>query len=739
MAQSPAHEVQIYAIPTVEITVDNESICLGGTIIASAWPTPTPTPENPYDYMWSVNGVEYGYNTYTIPVTNDLFVGVNEIAVTVQRAYGSISCRGSNIYLVNVVTPPSLELTQNTTGICLGGEISLEATVVNFDVNLVNIEDFSYEWKRNDNPMAGNYSSRTDIPTATGTYVYQVKANSILGCNSPWTLFEPVKVVAQPTVQIAPKDYHLYDVCEGAAIEIITILGVTDPVIQTGFQYQWNNDPWVYFTNEIDPRTIEFPQYGTYMYTLKVEFENPTCLPATSNTLTYKVAKNPAWVSYDINPDPLYEVLCLGETVTLSAEYTSELNNIGRIQWYFSYEGGAPVALTPGGNKTHKPTNIGEYNYILTFDPTDILSGCSIDAITFDGLKVNAAPTAVFDHVASTESICVHDTYLQPAELVMIFTGIPPFYFVVRDQWGVVTNGVAYQSPHSIFVTPDKTTKYTLESVDDGSNCSTAFLKSDITVTVTNVVVMNDYVEACERLVEIELDMISYVSRWATVEFLGQTHQIYIVPRGIYGYISIDLSGLAPGEIPVKITIDNCEYYVTILNNFGLNVDQLVIRRWEGYHDVLVVNNNPETNGGYSFTSYQGYKNDEIIQGATQQWYQDLSGVNGWYSVRLTGTKNGLPVTFQTCKKAFNSKTTINVYPVPADIDEPVTVQLDLTPEELEGAVLDIYDAKGAHIKHLPIVSSHTQVTGFPAQGTYFGRITTGTNEIRSIKFVIVK
>jgi hypothetical protein len=149
-------------------------------------------------------------------------------------------------------------------------------------------------------------------------------------------------------------------------------------------------------------------------------------------------------------------------------------------------------------------------------------------------------------------------------------------------------------------------------------------------------------------------------------------------------------------------------------------------------------------NGGFEFIAYQWSKNGVEIPGATNQYYQHF-GAPGIYSVHLIGYRvdpNGTrheKVEFSTCGLEIQGVSSINVYPVPASVDEPVWVELNLTPDELEGAYIDIYDAKGAYIQHVNIVGAKTQITGFKAQGTYFGRITTGTNEIKSIKFQIVK
>ena len=96
-------------------------------------------------------------------------------------------------------------------------------------------------------------------------------------------------------------------------------------------------------------------------------------------------------------------------------------------------------------------------------------------------------------------------------------------------------------------------------------------------------------------------------------------------------------------------------------------------------------------------------------------------------------------ITYMTCDSYFASSSQIKVYPVPANVHQEITIELDLTAEELQGASLDIFDVTGQLVQHVTNVLPVTKVSGFNAQGTYFGRILTGTNEIKTVKFIIVK
>jgi len=936
---SPAHEVNVLEKPTVEITVDNSSICMGGVITAIAHPTPAATPENPYNYTWSLNGNPIPGNTAQVVIDNNLLEGVNIISVVIERAYASHSCFGSTSINVNVVPVPTLSLSQDIEGLqlpgmCEGGKVNLHATVVNFDQNFINPSDFNFQWKLNGLtiPMAqgSNYS---DVLNSAGMYKYEVRAyiNNALGCNAAWTAFDPVKVVPQATVRIAPKDENLYDVCQYAEVAIYPTLNITDPDIQKGYQYKWNivND-WVNFTNQIAPLVDTLNSIGAHTYSIKVTFENPTCKAITSNERIITVTTNPVWTERSIYPSN--GELCLGDEVKLHAKFEGGVNNqtnVGKIQWQYSLNGNPYVALPNlGGDVTHTPNPSGNYTYMVTYEPSNMLTGCRVDPYEFSSIKVFPTPTVKFVIPNEVPHTCAN--HLDPVPLQVILEGTPPFQFVIKGSDGWEGNFESWENITEVMVSPTVTTQYTIVSMNDASKCkANIFLESKITVVVSNVEVLDTYVTACDTKVDVNLKLISTVSKVATIVFAGKTWDANIVnsiltidipkeaklgendvriiidgceyrivinvgvptdvtavftngdippmcandpsttqidlhikftgtPPFHYRFVgtdgtriddivsfkfeetftvtpkatttySIELltdasicpnEGFVKPEITVTVTnvefvnpyavtcdnsldvgievisslsntaeirldgtfikyvtvtkgynslpvtipndvaygshvltvvLDGCEFSSTVVNNIPGGDNSLIGRRWPGYYEVLVVNNNCHTNGGYKFTSYQWYKNGTLIPGATQQHYQDPNGVNGIYSVHLTGTivdkETCLPipglvndkVEFSTCDENFNPVSTIKVYPVPAKIDQPVTVQLDLTPAELEGAYLDIYDAKGAHIKQIQIVNTTTQVSGFKTQGTYFGRITTGTNEIKAVSFVIVK
>jgi hypothetical protein len=187
----------------------------------------------------------------------------------------------------------------------------------------------------------------------------------------------------------------------------------------------------------------------------------------------------------------------------------------------------------------------------------------------------------------------------------------------------------------------------------------------------------------------------------------------------------------------MELIINGCRFPFTLKVLVGTAAAQpLVLQRWD---DVVVVNNNPANNGGYTFVSFQWYKDGVLIPGATDQYYQEIGGLSGNYSVML-GYKdaNGNMVYIMTCDKYFATKAVMRVMPNPAQTFQTVTIQAGLTDEELDGAVLDVYTVLGQHLRHIEIKSNTIKIEGFAVPGSYVGKITTGTQEIKSVKIVIV-
>ncbi|WHT38113.1 MBG domain-containing protein [Myroides sp. mNGS23_01] len=101
---------------------------------------------------------------------------------------------------------------------------------------------------------------------------------------------------------------------------------------------------------------------------------------------------------------------------------------------------------------------------------------------------------------------------------------------------------------------------------------------------------------------------------------------------------------------------------------------------YQKYENVLLVNNNKETNGGYNFVKFEWFKNGELI--GTQQAYS----AGGEYGMKLDPTaiyhavltlKNGTKFTTCPIELGFEQAEELQVYPNPVRKTEALNIVLD--------------------------------------------------------------
>ncbi|MCL2291069.1 MAG: hypothetical protein FWC34_10300 [Bacteroidetes bacterium] len=580
-ATSAYHCVNILPQPEVDLYVDNTAICLGGTITVTADPRPAATPGNPYDYEWFLNGTPIPGNVNEITITNGFVLGVNEITVNFVRTQDGYACSGSNSILVNVLAAPALTLTHDfengipLPGICVGGKVNLYTAIANFDVNLIDVEGFKYEWRRNSQPLAHEYSFLTEELNTPGTYKYEVRAyNSELGCYSPWTAFEDIIVAPQPTVEIYTVDNTLHAVCQGAQLTFFATLNANPIVYQTG-DFVWSSG----LTGLIDNNTIRpdkdvvFNNIGVTTHSIKVMFQNPTCAIA-EDAINITVTTQPEWTVLSIEDDP-YAGVCLGTKLTLKAEFKGGVDediNVGRIQWEYKVDGGAWIKLQAlGGHQTHTPTEAGLYTYRVTYIPTNERAGCELAPYEFTSFQVFPTPSATFNTELSNLQSCANNPFAD-VTLVVDLVGTPPFTFVVKRNNGspeTETYRDIWTTPYTINVKPipSATTQFTITSLIDGSGCTNVVL-DDVIVRVTNINIIDADVITCEPTFDVRLNITEAVDKDAVVTFEGFDSETYTIkPQGNNSVITVNVPEEAfkqGGDYNVSIKIDGCEYWIKV-------------------------------------------------------------------------------------------------------------------------------------------------------------------------------
>lgn len=774
-ATSPAFEVNVISSPQAIVTMDRSTVCQGGSITFTA----NVTPAGSYNYVWYVNGQTRGYQSQL--TLNDLTVGDNQVYVEVIPVNSNSACNAtSQTVTATVVDDPVINnITVNETLLCVGGTVRLSVNASDITLDpAASTGDYTYQWAVNGFEIPGAIQPQfVQSINEPGQYQYSLRVimdNGQLGCASDWSNSVNVTVAPQPQIQVNPVNQGIVDICVGGEVHLqasllpnsqqyASIYGT--PVYDWVLSYNPTDEGGVSTGVTTDQFRQVLNQPGTYYYKAIATYPNGlSCNVATSNSIKVTVYPDPVWNEISVNVSN--GALCMGEEVELHASLLSDIHHTyGAIQWYYSIDGAAEIAVSDmGPDVRHTPTESGYYDYFVRY--TGILgSGCNladgIPAPKIDNhtIIVHELPSAEF--TAGDGSIICSRSIDKIVPLEVTFTGTPPFAFAIEN----MTTGQVYafqsiyQTVYTFNVEATSTSVFRITELRD-RYCSASDqldVTSYVTIYVSNVEVPETFTAGCDDerdpngnpIVYLPIRITSGNPTTYSVEFRDNAYDNFNIYNGTiegnatWGHTIRIVMPNTPGDYDLTINIDGCEYSTTgkVLIDGGFFGDgPLVEVRWD---DVLVVNNNPETNGGYRFHSYQWYKNGAPVQGenGAGQYYHENGGLSGSYYVVVDGIRlsDGASVQFMTCPQRHNTNSNIRVYPVPAQVNQIVTLEIDLTLEELEGAVLDIYDARGALVQTVNTVQPITKVNGFQAQGAYFGRITTGTNEIKTVKFVIVK
>ena len=740
--------INIISAPQATISVTNPIACEGGDITFTA----NVTPVGVYNYAWTIDGTTYNSNNATITLSN-MAVGTHTAVVVVSSNASSAACTATATATATVVADPVVTITSDVTTLCAGGTIVLSVDQVVLDP-AVSVSNYTYEWRENGvlvpNVIGTTFTQTINTP-GVHTYAVRVIANNGLGCASDWSNEIQITVVEQPVVTISPVGVAMLDICEGGQIEMIA--NVTNSSAAQGtYTYTWYaNNSNTGVTTATYAQTLN--AVGAYNFYVVVNANGNSCAPATSNTLTFNVNSDPYWTNVNV----FYPEICEGESVELQASVSGGVtdnagNTVGTIVWNVTDPANNHFTVNGATNSQsvfHTPATTGTYIYQPTFVGA-IGNGCDIDTNVVVPVEVFARPTASFTS-GDGVVVCANDPNSFGELVVTINSNYPPFTFTVVGTDGSNNTYHTYNNTYSIYVTPSTSVTYAITFLED-AHCEAINPSSEATVIVSQIELVDDVVTTCNDA-EQPMATMGVVIYSAAPGVVPTVNVIYNDPNytayNAYN-VPIDNDGTnssftfptptVPGDYSITIEIDGCEYdaIVRVLaSQYSYGETPIVNQRWD---DVLVVNNNPATNGGHTYISYQWYKNGQPIEGATNQFYQEIGGVNGYYSVNLIAKDaDGNIYEITTCEELFVAQSLMKVYPVPAQLNEAVTIEVNLTDEQLTGAVLDIYDAKGAVVRHLDVNSNVIVVSGFETQGSYFGRIITGNGEIKTVKFVIVK
>ena len=180
--------------------------------------------------------------------------------------------------------------------------------------------------------------------------------------------------------------------------------------------------------------------------------------------------------------------------------------------------------------------------------------------------------------------------------------------------------------------------------------------------------------------------------------------------------------------------IDEVSGYVKCSDSKSLTIkippsSNIFVQRW---HDVLAINNNFATNGGYVFTEYEWYK-DGVKLPSTKGYIHEPGGLSptAEYTAVLT-THRGDKIT--TCPaKITDMKVKSAVYPNPVKRGQSVYVETGLSSGE---AVMQLFGASGNFVTSKTLYNPVAEITMPDTPGAYVLQITVN-GTVKTYKIVV--
>lgn len=165
-----------------------------------------------------------------------------------------------------------------------------------------------------------------------------------------------------------------------------------------------------------------------------------------------------------------------------------------------------------------------------------------------------------------------------------------------------------------------------------------------------------------------------------------------------------------------------------------VNLKGAIVSMWT---DVIAINNFKQ-----EYFGYQWYRDDQLLPGATKQYYSDGEDLNGWYRAKVQLADSSWVF---TCEEFYDLRTDsleLIAYPTPAPVGQPVTIKaMGILLEKLVGSRLTITNVQGVTIKELTLEQNQRSVDVELSAGLYIATLVTGDADDRArtanVKFTV--
>ncbi|MCD0470461.1 T9SS type A sorting domain-containing protein [Flavobacterium sp. JAS] len=390
-------------------------------------------------------------------------------------------------------------------------------------------------------------------------------------------------------------------------------------------------------------------------------------------------------------------------------------------------------ATTPATGTANGATNAGVYTITATVTPSASTPNCSPITLTAQLTIKKAAQLITFGAIpvkilGGSNSFNLNAT--SDSGLAVTYSFISPTALPAATV--VSTTGlVSLLRPGQIVITAHQAgdNNY-LPAVD----VSQVLIVKNNDVTVTKITIGNKVYLAPAK--DIKYLMVCDENN-PSVSILNETNAT-ITPSA-----SFTITTPKPGIYTKTVTITSEDGSTTA--NYTITVEKPfaffdIVR--QKFNNILLVNNNPQTNGGYEFVSYEWFKNGQSV--GTGQYYSAGNALGTTldptadYSVKMT-TKDGKVLHTCNSKISLSKSVEAKLYPNPTQTGRTITVEADFPSEELENMQISLYSVSGQLIKTVKSSTIQTEIQLPQAETSMYIVVVQTANIKKTLKVIVNK
>ncbi len=247
------------AVPTVNISTSQDTICSGSTITFTA--NPSNAGSNP-TFQWKINGISAGINSRSFTTSSLVNADIVSCAISTDPLYTcalSNAATSNNISItVRAQATPSANITASTNDVCAGVAITFNAIAQNAGASP------SYQWMLNSTPLNDNSQIFTSNTLSDGDSIYcLITPVNTLCSSSPVSSNLVIAVIENlPKITILPVDTIIN---VGQQVQLKGI--ITGNIIS----FQWSPPDNLENPFTLTPTTIHLTENTTYTLTAKTD------------------------------------------------------------------------------------------------------------------------------------------------------------------------------------------------------------------------------------------------------------------------------------------------------------------------------------------------------------------------------------------------------------------------------------------------------------------------------------